>query len=141
MEQSFFSPTGKEIGGRVTHVTFGGSLRQRLTAARRKPLGTTLPIQPVNDPEKSDPENRKIKQIMESKVLGGRVEVIFNLDKAGKVTVGNVDYGHDEIRDLISRRLPVDELLAVHKIKEFFDGAVLTRDQVSNIRTYPISQW
>jgi len=126
---NIFFPHRKEIGGHATRATLGGSLRERLAAARKKPE-----LKRIEKPmtENTHTENRILTWIIESNVLGGGVEVVFNQNKPDHVKVRNVAYTNDEIRELISTELNRDDIHNIHQVKQKFRGQVITADQAKN---------
>jgi hypothetical protein len=129
---NIFIPIGKQIESHVTRVTPGGSLRERLAAARQKAV-----VEPstADIPEKSKPvveiqlakdaelDIRIIKRVMDSTILG-MVEVAFDTHKPDQARVGGVVYNNDELVDLLGRDLSAADLRAVHEVKQAFEGKV-----------------
>ena len=135
---NIFFPIEKQIGSRATHATPGGSLRERLAAARQKPVvepsTVDIPEKPetvVEVPmvENSEPDSRIIKRTMNSKVFGGNVDLVFNLDEPDQAAVGSVKYTNAELADLKSRGLSAADLMLIHETKKSFDGSVIPSDE------------
>ena len=82
------------------------------------------------------PETRIITRVMDSKVFGGNVELVFNLDKPDQATVDGVKYTHVELVDLLGRGISAVDLRAVHEIKRAFDGEVHNTMGLDNCEGY-----
>ena len=63
---------------------------------------------------------------MESSVFGATVDVELWPDRA---KVAGCDYSNTEMRDLIRRGLSHEQLLAIHEVKQIFEGHALTREE------------
>lgn len=88
-------------------------------------------------PDQPDPEQRIIKRIMDSKVIG-KVELIFNLDDPDSVMVDGVKYSDKkEIQNLLLKKkqmkMDAEALRCIYEIKKFFAGSILADDQVKEI--------
>ena len=95
----------------------------------------------MNTQELKKLENRIINRIMESKVFGGNVPVVFNLDEPETVLVDGVKYENAELKTLLAKGLDAEDLLAAHNTKCVFGGAMIPSERATEIESYPITRW
>jgi hypothetical protein len=118
-----------------------------LEELRQNSFGTTVEFPENQEPagipmvENAEPENRIIKRIMESRVFGGQVEVIFNLVKPDQATVDGVTYLSSELVNLSSKGLSHAQLNEIHELKKMFEGFVLSDAETSSMENHSISKW
>ena len=120
VDNKFYFPIEKEIGSRVTHVTPGVSLRERLAAARQKAV-----VEPptVEFPEFTAPDSQFITCQVDSKVLDRVVDMVLDQRKPDDVIFDGVAYTIDELRQL--KNLDRESLIAAHNVKREFQAEVM----------------
>ncbi len=86
----------------------------------------------LKDHRKEEIETGFYQRWMDSKTLGV-VDVVFDARNPDLAMVDGVVYSNAEMRDLIGRGLPADELRAVHETKKAFDGEAVSLVDVAGM--------
>ena len=127
---NIYFPIEKQIGSRATRATPGGSLRERLAAARQKqvvePVTVDIPEKPASAEtsmiENTEPDSQIITRQVDSKVLGRVVDMVLDRHKPNDVIFDGVHYTTAEMAKL--KGLDRESLIVAHDIKREFEGGV-----------------